>query len=514
MKDKELDCKGNMIDKICQSNDSETLAPMQCEGSSDKLTKESSTTNSEPKTMEKLTKTVGHSSNMVQHCGYGTDQMNGNTAQQEHVSDLISNIDVRAQVFPVKLALILSQKCFSDIITWMPHGRAWKILSPKDFIEKVAPHFFDSPRYASFIRLVNAWGFKRIRSGLDANAYYHEVSLSDSLELCPYVFSFTSLVNLIVCFQMFIRGRTDLVKIMKRANSKKSSSTTQINEEPNFYVMPSIGESETAVNELESCVSGRVKKNEMDDDIKVSSPFPRNATTKKGNSPIEKKSSSMMIARQPENELTHAYGLSSFLSHPQARESLSQNLVPDYARARLSEFSSPVGPRNYSHSDNRELLLLLGRNFPSIGNRRDTPEQTSLISSLNSSLPFSGINMNTQNEISMNMLNVLRSPIQPEPSPLESLVQQRAIASMQLQNQLNEYSLPNSTNSNSMDSMERILLAHLSSYPGIQPPPQGILRSATSSTSAAVSNRIGSNEEQQMLLEILMNSINNQRPNP
>lgn len=315
---------------------------------------------------------------------------------------------------------------------------------------------------------------------------------------------------------MFIRGRTDLVKNMKRANSKKSSSTTQINEEPNFYVMPSIGESqssETAINKFETSVSGGVRSTGKDDDIKVASPFLRNTTTNRGPSLVEKKSSSM-IARQPENELTHAYALSSFLSHPQARESLSQNLVPDYARARLSEFSSSMRPRNYSHNDTQELLQLLGRNLPSIGNRYDTPEQISSISSLNTSSPVSGSNMSTQNEISMNMLNGLRYPRQPQPSALESLVQQRAIASMQLQNFLNQHSVAHSTNSNSMHSMERILLASLSSYPEIQPPPQGFLRSASSGTTAAVSSAVRSDEEQQMLLELLMNSINNQRPNP
>ena len=205
MKDKEINCMGDRIDKNCQSNNSEKLAQIQCEGSintreesgsKNSERNNSERNNSEPMTEKLLTTTVGHSSNMVQHCEHGAGQPKGNAAQQEHVyTDLISNIDVRAQVFPVKLAMILSQKCFSDIITWMPHGRAWKILSPKDFIEKVAPHFFDSPRYASFIRLVNAWGFKRIRSGLDTNAYYHEVSVSDSLGLCP---SAISLVNLIL----------------------------------------------------------------------------------------------------------------------------------------------------------------------------------------------------------------------------------------------------------------------------------------------------------------------------
>jgi len=83
--------------------------------------------------------------------------------------------DIRVQVLPVKLAAILAEPKFSHIITWMPHGRAWKVLRPKEFTDQVAPQYFEYPNYNSFIRLVNAWGFRRIKTGVDANAYFHEV---------------------------------------------------------------------------------------------------------------------------------------------------------------------------------------------------------------------------------------------------------------------------------------------------------------------------------------------------
>jgi len=85
--------------------------------------------------------------------------------------------DIRVQVLPVKLAAILDEPRFQDIICWMPHGRAWKVLRPMEFTERVAPHYFEYPNYNSFIRLVNAWGFRRIKTGVDANAYFHEVRL-------------------------------------------------------------------------------------------------------------------------------------------------------------------------------------------------------------------------------------------------------------------------------------------------------------------------------------------------
>jgi hypothetical protein len=79
------------------------------------------------------------------------------------------------QKFPVKLYVILAQKEFQDIISWMPHGRSWKILKPALFESMVMPLFFEYSNYHSFNRLVNAWSFRRISGGPDRGSYYHEV---------------------------------------------------------------------------------------------------------------------------------------------------------------------------------------------------------------------------------------------------------------------------------------------------------------------------------------------------
>lgn len=95
---------------------------------------------------------------------------------------------IRVQKFPVKLYAILAQKEFHDIITWMPHGRSWKVLKPNLFESLVMPLFFEYSNYHSFNRLVNAWSFRRISTGTDRGSYYHEVSIS-SLEVvtpCTY----------------------------------------------------------------------------------------------------------------------------------------------------------------------------------------------------------------------------------------------------------------------------------------------------------------------------------------
>lgn len=56
--------------------------------------------------------------------------------------------------FPVKLYEILMDSKYSEYITWLPHGRAWRILKQKSFEKEVIPKHFRSARYASFMRQV------------------------------------------------------------------------------------------------------------------------------------------------------------------------------------------------------------------------------------------------------------------------------------------------------------------------------------------------------------------------
>ena len=59
----------------------------------------------------------------------------------------------------------------------MPHGRSWRVLNRDLFAEHALPSYFGHKNYASFVRIVNAWGFRRITRGADRDSYYHEVSV-------------------------------------------------------------------------------------------------------------------------------------------------------------------------------------------------------------------------------------------------------------------------------------------------------------------------------------------------
>jgi hypothetical protein len=95
---------------------------------------------------------------------------------------------IRVQKFPVKLYAILAQKEFHDVIAWMPHGRSWKVLKPSLFESLVMPLFFEYSNYHSFNRLVNAWSFRRVSSGVDRGSYYHEVCKHGSKDTSRHKF--------------------------------------------------------------------------------------------------------------------------------------------------------------------------------------------------------------------------------------------------------------------------------------------------------------------------------------
>ena len=67
----------------------------------------------------------------------------------------------RNDTFPSKLYEILSNPEYSHIISWLPHGKSWKVHNNKDFEMKVMPKYFVMTKWSSFARQVNGWGFSR-----------------------------------------------------------------------------------------------------------------------------------------------------------------------------------------------------------------------------------------------------------------------------------------------------------------------------------------------------------------
>lgn len=76
---------------------------------------------------------------------------------------------IKDMTFSQKVHHMLSQEHFQSAITWMPHGRAFKVLVPKTFEKGICPVYFGHSRYSSFLRDLNKFGFKHITKGDDRN---------------------------------------------------------------------------------------------------------------------------------------------------------------------------------------------------------------------------------------------------------------------------------------------------------------------------------------------------------
>lgn len=87
--------------------------------------------------------------------------------------------------FPQRMMDILSQEKYSDIITWLPHGRGFVILQKKRFANEIMPKYFNKKsKFTSFTRKLNRWNFTRVTRGPETGAYYHPLFQKGNLRLC------------------------------------------------------------------------------------------------------------------------------------------------------------------------------------------------------------------------------------------------------------------------------------------------------------------------------------------
>ncbi|GAX17872.1 hypothetical protein FisN_18Hh076 [Fistulifera solaris] len=101
-------------------------------------------------------------------------------------TDYVMPSKIEDMSFAEKLQDILSREEFK-CITWLPHGRAFKVIVPLAFERQVCEEYFGHKRYSSFLRQLNNHGFKHVTKGPDRNSYYHECFLRNMPHLCKYM---------------------------------------------------------------------------------------------------------------------------------------------------------------------------------------------------------------------------------------------------------------------------------------------------------------------------------------
>ena len=88
--------------------------------------------------------------------------------------------------FPTKLFRLLEQSDasgYDHIVSWLPHGCAFKIYDKKLFEQHVLKKYFQSS-FKSFRRQLYFYGFKKIgKRFIDSGAYYHELFLRSQFDM-------------------------------------------------------------------------------------------------------------------------------------------------------------------------------------------------------------------------------------------------------------------------------------------------------------------------------------------
>jgi hypothetical protein len=74
----------------------------------------------------------------------------------------------------------------TDIVSWLPHGMAFRIHKPKAFAEHVMPKYFNKTKYRSFQRQLQIYGFRRVKdkNSSENGAYYHKAFVRGQKSLC------------------------------------------------------------------------------------------------------------------------------------------------------------------------------------------------------------------------------------------------------------------------------------------------------------------------------------------
>lgn len=88
--------------------------------------------------------------------------------------------------FPSKLFHMLAEADkagHADIVSFLPHGKAFMIHKPEAFATEILPKYFKTNRLSSFQKQLSLYGFKRVKFGADLGAIRHDSFQRDDKKL-------------------------------------------------------------------------------------------------------------------------------------------------------------------------------------------------------------------------------------------------------------------------------------------------------------------------------------------
>mmetsp|Transcript_27634 Transcript_27634/g.42551 ORF Transcript_27634/g.42551 Transcript_27634/m.42551 type:complete len:355 (-) Transcript_27634:128-1192(-) len=150
-------------------------------------------------------------------------------------------------LFPTKLRQILDDSAIEgnqDIVSWLPHGRAFRVHKPKEFAAKIVGRYFNHGQYRSFTRQLYHYGFGKVDSGQDMGAFFHPQFLRDEPSLA------------------FLIGRRKDTKKKSDEQGASDACHTKIDAISDHDSLTGFGMIESPFNALVDETSSRIKRAE------------------------------------------------------------------------------------------------------------------------------------------------------------------------------------------------------------------------------------------------------------
>lgn len=128
-----------------------------------------------------------------------SDGDNGTTIQQDYhgsFDTLNSSTGIttaskeQEHSFPWKLHTLLEEaerEGFTNIVSWVQDGTAFKVHDSDAFVNRIMPNFFDQSKYESFRRQLNLYGFTRITRGANKGYISHPCFIKNNRSMCKRI---------------------------------------------------------------------------------------------------------------------------------------------------------------------------------------------------------------------------------------------------------------------------------------------------------------------------------------
>ena len=89
--------------------------------------------------------------------------------------------------FPWKVYEMLEnvdKEGLSNIVSWLPHGKSFRVHKEKEFVSDVMPKYFNQSKFTSFTRQLYIYGFQKMPDGPDKGSFIHPKFIKEDKNLC------------------------------------------------------------------------------------------------------------------------------------------------------------------------------------------------------------------------------------------------------------------------------------------------------------------------------------------